>query len=388
LITILDDHEDAHQLDPLVTRHRLRDLGVVPRERAGSENEIRSKANEPKADRNAGNLLGRKFKHVLKSAAEAKFIGPPLRSALGALDICLTVGRLRAKLSEIAPDAVLSFLTQTNVITILATRGLPIRTIVSERNDPKLQRHRPRVELLRRFVYRWSDVVTANTQGALASLEQYVPKGKLAFLPNPIAIPSAGESAQFLAPTYACVARLVAQKGLDILLRASAQALQSLPEWRLAIIGDGPLRNDLQTLARDLEIADRVDWLGEVSNPFPYLRAAQFFVSTSRFEGSPNALLEAMSCGLAAIVTDASPGPLELVGGGDAGLIVPVNDVQATAAAITRLATDEQLRASLGQAAARRAKPHQLDSALAVWCELIKGAQTKERRAKPRMLSS
>jgi glycosyltransferase involved in cell wall biosynthesis len=140
------------------------------------------------------------------------------------------------------------------------------------------------------------------------------------------------------------------------------------------MIGDGPLREQLQTLARDLGIAEKVDWLGEVSDPLRYLRAAQFFVSTSRFEGSPNALLEAMSCGLAAIVTDASPGPLELISNGEAGLIVPVNDVQATAAAIMRLATDHELRASLGQAAARRAKPHQLEAAFAVWRKLIEGA--------------
>jgi len=368
LITILDDHEDAYQLDPLISRHRLRNPDYVVR---GDENVAISKPGEPKSSRNARNALSSKLKQALRSAAEAKIIGPPLRSALGVLDICLTVGRLRAKLNEIAPDVVLSFLTQTNVITILATRGLPVRTIVSERNDPALQKHRRRVELLRRLVYRWSDVVTANTQGALSSLEGYVPKDKLAFLPNPTLILSTHKSAQLSSPTFICVARLVDQKGIDILLKGSAQALQSLPGWRLAIIGDGPLREEMQNLARDLKIAERVDWLGEVSDPFPYLRAAQFFVSTSRFEGSPNALLEAMSCGLSSIVTDASPGPLELIGDEEAGLIVPVNDVEATAAAIIRLATDEDRRVSLSQAAARRAHPHQLGLALEVWRELM-----------------
>jgi glycosyltransferase involved in cell wall biosynthesis len=302
---------------------------------------------------------------------ETRIIGAPLRSVLGGLYVLVTVRRLRAKLHEIAPDVVLSFLTQTNVITILATQRMSVRTIVSERNDPKLQNHRLRVELLRRLVYRWSDMVTANTQGALASLAQYVPEGKLAFLPNPISIPPNRESVQFSAPTYVCVARLVPQKGIDILLKASAIALQHLTGWRLAMIGDGPLREQLQALAQELGIAERIDWLGEVNDPFPYLRAAQFFVSTSRFEGSPNALLEAMSCGLAAIVTDASPGPLELIGNGEAGLIVPPNDVEATAAAIIRLAIDGELRASFGKAAEQRSEPHQLETAFATWRELI-----------------
>jgi GalNAc-alpha-(1->4)-GalNAc-alpha-(1->3)-diNAcBac-PP-undecaprenol alpha-1,4-N-acetyl-D-galactosaminyltransferase len=293
---------------------------------------------------------------------------------LGVLNLLLKTRRLRAKLTEIAPDVVLSFLTQTNVITILATRGLSVRTIISERNDPKLQHHRRRVELLRRLLYRWSDLVTANTHAALDSLQEYVPEGKLAFLPNPVAIPPARENASFTAPTYLSVGRLVPQKGIDTLLKASAEALQHLSGWRLAIIGDGPLRAQLQALAQELEIAERVDWLGQVSDPFPYLRAAQFFVSTSRFEGSPNALLEAMSCGLAAVVTDASPGPLELVGNGEAGIVVPANDVEATAAAIMRLATDGELRASLGKAAAQRSEPHRLDTALATWRELIECA--------------
>ena len=135
-------------------------------------------------------------------------------------------------------------------------------------------------------------------------------------------------------------------------------------------MGDGPLRNDLEALARELGIASRIDWFGHVDNPVPYLRASQVFVLTSRFEGSPNALLEAMACGLPAVVSNASPGPLELIGD-DAGLIVPVEDVEATADGMVRLATDEALRARLGQAALARTQIHQLDRAMQVWLELL-----------------
>src|SRR6478736_5292314 len=92
---------------------------------------------------------------------------------------------LRRTIRKIKPDAVLSFLTQTNILTVLATRGLATHTAISERNDPRLQRHRPRVEFMRRVVYRWADVVTANSKGALDALQAFVPKEKLAFLPNP-----------------------------------------------------------------------------------------------------------------------------------------------------------------------------------------------------------
>jgi glycosyltransferase involved in cell wall biosynthesis len=270
----------------------------------------------------------------------------------------------------IAPDAVLSFLTQTNILTLIAARGLPIRVVISERNDPAKQHPNLRVVLLRNLLYRRSDVVTANSKGAIESLASIVPREKLALLPNPLNISDRGAPVSFEAPTFITVTRLVAQKGIDVLLRAAAIVFAKLPAWRLVIIGDGPLGEELQSLANDLGIASRVDWLGYCDDPIPYLRAAKFFMLTSRFEGSPNALIEAMACGLASVVSDASPGPLELIGE-DAGLIVPVENDEATAAAMMALATDEDLRARLGEAAIKRTEIYQVDRAIRVWLDLL-----------------
>ncbi len=281
---------------------------------------------------------------------------------------------LRRKIREIEPDAVLSFLTQTNIMTVLATRGLEVRTVISERNDPRLQRHRPRVEYLRRLVYPRADVVTANSLGALDALAAFVPRGKLAFLPNPLLPASTAEAADFAAPTIITVGRLVEQKGLDVLLAAWAKAAAGLPDWRLMLVGGGPLEGELKALAAKLNIESSVEFAGHVSDPFPLLKGASFFVLTSRFEGTPNALLEAMACGLPAVVSDASPGPCELIGSGDdaAGLIVPVEDVAATAAAIIRLAGDEDLRRRLGANAVRRVASHGADQAIDVWLQLLR----------------
>jgi glycosyltransferase involved in cell wall biosynthesis len=104
------------------------------------------------------------------------------------------------------------------------------------------------------------------------------------------------------------------------------------------------------------------------------LRGAKLFVMTSRFEGTPNALLEAMSCGLPAVVSDASPGPCELIGTDEsrAGLIVPVEDADATADAILRLARDETLRRRFGLAARERVRAHDADHAIDVWLRLLR----------------
>jgi len=280
---------------------------------------------------------------------------------------------LRRRIKEIEPDAVLSFLTQTNILTVLATRGLDTHTVISERNDPRLQRQRFRVEFLRRVCYRWADVVTANSKGALALLEAFVPNHKLAFLPNPLAAAPSSETAAFTAPTVITVGRLVEQKGIDVLLDAWAKVAAGLPDWRLALVGDGPLTGELNAQARKLGVADSIDWVGHVSDPFPFLRGAKFFVMTSRFEGTPNALLEAMACGLPAVVSNASPGPCELIGTGEdaAGLIVPVEDASATAYAIIRLARDETLRRRFGLAARERTRTHDADHAIDVWLKLL-----------------
>jgi glycosyltransferase involved in cell wall biosynthesis len=203
-------------------------------------------------------------------------------------------------------------------------------------------------------------------------LATFIPQQKLAFLPNLLSLQKHNDVALLSAPTIITVGRLVEQKGLDILLRAWSVAVPSLPGWRLAMVGDGPLRPELQALARQLGVEACTDWLGHLDDPVPLMRACEFFVMTSHFEGTPNALLEAMACGLPAVVTDSSPGPKELVGPHEsAGLIVPAGDVEATATSIVRLAREDMLRVKCGRIARRRANEYAVNRAIEVWCSLL-----------------
>jgi GalNAc-alpha-(1->4)-GalNAc-alpha-(1->3)-diNAcBac-PP-undecaprenol alpha-1,4-N-acetyl-D-galactosaminyltransferase len=360
VITVLADHTDAYHLDPRVRRHKRKALEKSV--------ETFGQPNSP-SPQQVG-VLRRAARQTIRYLARYEAVSRPLGVAAFGINLITRARWLRGSIRRIEPDAVLSFLTQTNILTILAARGLTGRIIVSERNDPRLQRHRRRVVLMRKLTYPWADLVTANTHGALAEMESFVPRSNLAFLPNPLNSPNHSACVNFAAPTFITVTRLVEQKALDILLKAAARAFESLPSWRLAVVGDGPLRDELKSLADRLGIGTRVDWLGYVDEPMAYLRAAKVFVLTSRFEGSPNALLEAMACGLPPIVSDASPGPVELVGD-QAGLIVPVGDVSATADAMFRLGQDEQLRGRLGAAALERTRMHQLNNAMRVWLELL-----------------
>ena len=362
LFTLLDAPADAYTLDRRVRRNALKAALRGAPDINGGDDLVYATNAEVSATRADA--------QTARGAFTSRF-GKAWRRARFTLGLVQQVARLRKDIRRIGPNAVLSFLTQTNIMTLLATRGLNVWTVVSERNDPRRQHPNKPVVLLRRFLYRRSDVVTANSRGALDALEGVVPRSKLAFLPNPLDIADSGRPVALAALSMISVTRLVEQKGVDVLLKAAARAFEVLPDWRLAIVGGGPLRNGLETLARELGIANRVDWYGHVAEPIPYLKAAKLFILTSRFEGSPNALLEAMACGLPSIVSDASPGPLELVGDEEAGLIVPVENVDATAAAMVRLAKDESLRARLGAAALERTRAHEVKNAMQIWLKLL-----------------
>jgi glycosyltransferase involved in cell wall biosynthesis len=140
------------------------------------------------------------------------------------------------------------------------------------------------------------------------------------------------------------VARLVSQKGHEVLL----QALTALPEVTALFAGDGPLRGELELRARQLGVADRTVFLGNVQDVPGLLARADLFVLTSVNEGLPLSILEAMAAGLAVVATRVGGTPEVVVDEGT-GLLVAPGDPGSTAAAIRRLMKDDGLRDRLGR---------------------------------------
>ena len=95
---------------------------------------------------------------------------------------------------------------------------------------------------------------------------------------------------------------------------------------RLIILGEGALRKDLEGLARDLKISEKVDLPGFVNNPYAWFRKANLFVLSSDYEGLPGALIQAMACGTPVVSTDCPSGPSEILEAGKWGRLVPMND--------------------------------------------------------------
>ncbi|EXJ23344.1 Alpha-1,4-N-acetylgalactosamine transferase PglJ [Alkalibacterium sp. AK22] len=130
------------------------------------------------------------------------------------------------------------------------------------------------------------------------------------------------------------VGRLSYQKGFDILLEAVRIVLQTEPTVHLTVIGEGSLKQELSTLSEKLEIDQHVQFLGFKKNPYPYYRYADAYILSSRWEGFPNSLLEALACGTKVVATDCPSGPREILLDNAYGTLVPASDPQALAEGI------------------------------------------------------
>lgn len=274
---------------------------------------------------------------------------------------------LRRALRETGAATVLSFVTQTNVLTILASFGLRTRVVVSERNDPQRQHLSRLWKLLRAQLYRHADAVTINSQHALAALEAAAPQSHPVFLPNPPPPARTPIDPTKPATRLLNVGRLHKQKAQDILLDAFAILLRSHPDVRLSIAGEGEALAALEARAKALGVAGRVEFMGTVVDIDAIYRAASIFVLPSRHEGTPNSLLEAMSYGLPCVVSDASPGLRETIENEREGLVVPVDDAPALAHSLARLVDSPALRARLGAAAHAKIRSYASSSVLEAW---------------------
>jgi glycosyltransferase involved in cell wall biosynthesis len=186
-------------------------------------------------------------------------------------------------------------------------------------------------------------VVSAASADALSTFAQ-LPRNSLAVIHNPIEIPAAirpspqvetlwaGEGSRILA-----VGSLKPAKNYPLLLRAFARLANQATE--LMIVGEGPLREELEELARDLGVGDRVIMPGFFHDPWPFYASADLFVLSSDYEGFGNVLVEAMLAGLRIVSTDCPAGPKEILDGGRYGCLVPCGDAQALANAIDRALT-------------------------------------------------
>jgi glycosyltransferase involved in cell wall biosynthesis len=292
----------------------------------------------------------------------------PLQQVQGARYL-LRVSSLRRAIAASRPDLVVSFMDISNVEVLLATRGLGVPVIVSERCDPLGRRIPVHHALMRRLLYRHAELVVVQTE-TVRRWARFLPPERVVTVPNFVEPPPLAPTAVAREPLIVAVGRLTDQKGFDLLIPAFHRMARAAPGWKLVIVGEGARRAALERQIAALGLGARVELPGITSDVPSYLRRAGMFVLSSRHEGFPNVLLEAMAWGTPVVATDCPSGPSDIVRHGHDGLLVPLGDLGALAAAMLRLCHAPDERARLGQNAPEVTARFGRERILAIWDEL------------------
>jgi glycosyltransferase involved in cell wall biosynthesis len=263
--------------------------------------------------------------------------------------------RLRAEVRRLQPDVVISYLTRTNIICLLATLGTGRAVVATEHNVTTLNDAPMQFvwRTLRRLVYPWMAQVVVVSRG-MARQYAWLPAHKLSVIHNFLPPDRGAEPETFSfmsneARYIVGMGRLAPEKGFDRLIKAFHLIEKDCPGWKLLIAGEGPLRADLMRLVESLGLEGRVELPGWVDNPRTLLRQCDLFVLSSESEGFSLVLVEAMSAGVPVVSFDCDFGPREIITPGISGILVPPGDIPALSSAIGSLVKDGALRARLAQ---------------------------------------
>lgn len=285
---------------------------------------------------------------------------------------------LRSLVRNSTPDIVISFLPNVNVAALLATAFTKVPNVICERSDPSMM---PIGRLWRSACnasYRFADLLTVQTEAVKASIPKvYGGLSRVAVVPNPL--PEglldyrAGLNAGKERKVLLSLGRLSEEKRVGQIIDVFTDLSPHFPDWDLHIYGDGPERDQHAFTVERRGLKHRVFLQGKTCVPWSVMAAADAFVMNSRFEGFPNALMEAMGVGLPCVASDCPSGPREISRGGNDALLIPSGDSSSLHSALSCLMSDSDLRRDLGERARESVVTrYSLNAVLEIWDELFK----------------
>jgi len=272
---------------------------------------------------------------------------------LGARRVLYSLPGLVRYLRQERPQAMLSTLSHANIITLWAKKLARVSTRLVVREANTISMETTNVPTLKgklmphliRIFYPWADTIVANSRGVAEDLMKLtgLSPDNIKVIYNPVVTPELFVKAEEPLdhpwfgpgepPVILGVGRLTKQKDFPTLIRAFALVRKERPA-RLMILGEGEERPNLEALVRELGLEEDVALPGFVENPYKYMKRAAVFVLSSRWEGLPTVLIEAMALGTPVVATDCPSGPAEILEGGKWGRLVPVGDINALSESI------------------------------------------------------
>jgi glycosyltransferase involved in cell wall biosynthesis len=293
-----------------------------------------------------GELAG-EFAPIISDAVNTVELDVPDVPAVG---ILAGIPSLVSYLESRRPAVLFASRTHTNLAAVAtgALADVDVHVAITEHSPFDYQdtaRDRVTAALASRLYAYADDVITVSEGVARTVVDNTsVSTDGTTVLNNPIDIEAIGEGAEEpvghdwlddpeLEPIVA-VGRLEPVKGFSTLLEAFAALHESRPATRLVVVGKGPHREELASLARELGVADSVSFPGYTDNPYAYMGRASVFVLSSAVEGLPTVLIEALACGCTIVSTDCQYGPREILEDGRYGRLTPVGDAERMADAI------------------------------------------------------
>lgn len=247
--------------------------------------------------------------------------------------------KLRSLLKEYKPDSVLSFMDKFNLFTIVSSFFLGLRIFISDRSNPNLKIS-PVLYILKKIIYPFSFGVIAQTELAKNTLFNITKHKNITVIPNPVKdiefFPEIKKEKIILN-----MGRLVPEKGQKYLIEAFSRL--DTKDWTLVILGEGPLREELEKLIIQLGLINSVILPGAVNNIDEWLAKSSIFAFTSISEGFPNALVEAMAAGLPCVSFDCEAGPSDIIEHGTDGFLVEEKNISELVEKIELLINDPVL---------------------------------------------
>lgn len=280
---------------------------------------------------------------------------------------------LRTLYLRYKPDAVISFITRTNISAIAASFFTGIPVIISERNNPVVDPPTKLSRFIRNRVYPMASGYVFQTRFAQEYFSKPIRK-KSIVIANPVSSSvceycnNSDRQRRVIA-----VCRLEPQKNIKLLIDAFDRAVDTHLEYHLDIFGTGTLEEELRTYIKSKGHPDRISLKGFTAEAIREMSESEIFVLSSNYEGMPNALIEAMSVGCACIATDAPAyGARDVIRNNENGILIPVNDCEALTVALNRLMSDKGLVHKLSNHAKEIYKDYAVAYVMKQWMDYIR----------------